>query len=425
MTTAAPTTVPPTTLAPTTLAPTTAVPTTAVPTTAGPTTVPPTTPVPIVIPVDPIVVTLSVRFSLVTLFPGGPVNPALDQQFFVLPIELNLSVEGIYFDQWISCGPIELDIAIEGTFVLGVTVTEGLIELDLSIKSFAIIVEATKCGWVKWSKIGRLDFTIDESNLAGERPMDWRGCVYKIIKLGNKVVVYGENGVTVMKAHDVHYGIQTIHRLGILGRNAAVGNDDIHHFIDVTGTLYSLTEQELKKRNYLEFLENMSNPVMSMDSEKRLIYICDGASGYIYNYESESFGEGPENISGIGNQDGSIYVVADGNVETPKFEIVTDIYDMGTRKPKTIQSLEIGTNLGDKLQARISYRVSNREGFRHSNWAIINPSGLAFIHCYGREFKFHIRSFELEFFEVDYIKVNGIVHEYTYLDTLTANRRGL
>jgi hypothetical protein len=279
-----------------------------------------------------------------------------------------------------------------------------------------VTITVNQGNFVGWSKIGQMDFTIDETNVAGQMPMDWPGQVYDIKKLGKQVVVYGSNGVTIMSPVDIKWGIQTIHRLGIVCKTAIAGDDKAHYFIDLTDKLYKISTEGIELLDYSEFLTLLTNPVLSIDINTDILYICDGTYGYVYSTQSKSFGTGPVNITGVGSRDNTLYVIAPTTIETIKLNICTDIYDFGTRNPKTIQWLEIGTDLVDELQVMIETRVSNSDAFHPSAWVQVNPSGIVFIPCYGIEFKFHLRSYIYEYIELDYIKVTGVVHGFNYLN---------
>ena len=280
-------------------------------------------------------------------------------------------------------------------------------------------IESSICGFVAWSKIGKLDFTIDKTNVAGKRPVDWNGCVYEVLLLYKSAVIYGENGVSVMTPVEKAMGMETIHRIGVLNKLSVAGSKFEHYFIDKEYKLYKLTKEAgLELLDYSEYLELLTDPKLSLDVSKRLLYICDGTYGFVHGILTKSFGEGPINVTGIGYRDGTQYSIAPSDIDVPSFDITTDIYDLGTRKPKTIMELEVGTDLTNNLQAMIESRTSNKGAFIQSRWVLVNPSGRAIVPCYGIEFRFNIRSVILEYFELDYIKVIGFTHEFGYIDAV-------
>ncbi len=389
------TTAPPTTLLPTTLSPTTSV-------------------VDVVIVCDPIVVQF---WPLGVLsYAGGGRNPLLDRFIRANSIDIEIEQVGDLLEVIYGANVNEIEIEILGEIVPGIKITCTPIEIEIFPRG-GVTVQAGICNWIAWSKIGSLDFTIDETNVAGKMPVDWRGCVLNVLTLGRSPVAYGENGVTVFKPVDVKMAMKTIHRIGVKWKEAVAGNEFEHFFIDKTNKLYRLSEESgLEELDYSEYLSSMTYPKLSLDISNRILYICDGTYGFVYGIKSKSFGEGPRNISGVGYRDGNIYVSSPTVITMPKFEIATDIYDLGTRKPKTIQEVEVGTDLQNNLEVMIEGRLSNKMTFVDSRWVLLNPSGRAQCPCFGIEFRIHLRSYIYEYLELDYIKVNGTMHEFGYLE---------
>ena len=274
-----------------------------------------------------------------------------------------------------------------------------------------ILLEGLRRNFVKWPKIGTMDFTIGRSNVAGEMPLDWQGWIYGIKKLKDKVVAYGKGGVSLLIPAGVKYGLNTIYRIGLKSKQAVAGDDNTHYFIDNKGQLYSLGES-LQKLDYSECLSAMSSPVMSYDAENELVYICDGTLGYVYSPRDKSLGSGPINVTGISSQGGTLYVAAPATILMPDFEICTDIYDLGTRKLKTVFSLEYGVDVEATLQAKIDYRFDKAVAFSQTSWHDVDEKGFANITCNGREFRFRTRLTSYEWITLDYINVNGEVLEH-------------
>jgi len=313
-----------------------------------------------------------------------------------------------------------------GAYVAGIGTDDGLLDVTIKLKpdeDYIFFASAVKKNWVKWSNIGSLDFTVWKDNIAGERPLDWKGLIYAVKKLGNKVIAYGENGVSVLIPAGNTYGLYTVHRIGLKGKQAVAGNKHVQFFVDTSGYLFFLGESSMKsalfeasmypkKLDYSEFLSGMADIVLSWDEENNLLYICDGATGYVYSLENNSLGAGPTNITGIGSQGSSLYVVAPTGIVTPSFEICTDIYDYGTHKYKTIHELEFGTNVTGTLQARIDYRSDITIDFSQTDWKDVSSKGNVFITALGREFRYRIKITEYEYLELDYITARGIIHDH-------------
>lgn len=369
---------------------------------------------------DPIEIIVTQRPSAFSSWPAAPRNPDLDQTFYCSGsdqqgnwdqgiIDLAVSLEGSWLNQTIFADPIEILVSQEGDYVGGVLVDSDPINIAVSIHSYGAIVEMVKTNWLKWSAIGNLDFTIDKTNVAGERPLDWKGWIYSIRKLGSKVVVYGENGVSVLTPAGNIYGLQTIYRIGLKGKGAVSGDDSVHYFVDNLGQFWRFSEG-LEKLDYSEYLSGMlGSLILSWDAANKLLYICDGSQGYVFSQDSGSLGAGPVNVTGIDSQSGILYVVSPATIAIPTFEICTDIYDLGTRKGKNIYCLEIGTDLAGTLQAAIDYRLDKGAEFVTTPWQAVDERGIAYIPVGGREFRFRVKADALEYFELDYLIVSGEV----------------
>jgi hypothetical protein len=370
---------------------------------------------------DPIEISLSI-YSTRSTYPPAPVNPLLNQDFDCnedsdnpdIP-EISLGLTGVWLNKGIVADPITITLSIPSIFVPGILIDASPISIEASFKDADIVTEVTRKNWIKWSGIGNIDFTIGRDNVAGERPLDWPGWIYDLRKLGNKVIAYGENGVSILTPSDKYYGLETIYRIGLHSPQAVTGTDAVHYFIDRKGQLWKL-EKTLELLDYSEFFSTLGDLIMSYDVENDLIYICDGTSGYIYSPKSRSLGSGPVNVTGIGTKDGALYVASAGTILTPTFELCTDIYDMGTRRFKTIQSIDVGTDLTETMEASIDYRVSNRVAFSSLNWTPVSLEGVAPLYCYGLEFRFRLRVQTYEYFELDYFKINGLIHNYSYTE---------
>lgn len=358
-------------------------------------------------------------------YPAAVRNTALDTTYDCLLlgndglpkgiIPLAVAIEGTWHNKHIVAELFELAITNPGSIVLGkLFSSSGIIPITLSIVQADITLDSSKSNWIKWSNIGSLDFTIWKDNIAGERPLDWKGYTYSIKKLGSKVVVYGGGGVSFLMPSNNVFGLQTIDKVGLKGKHSVCGTDSEHYFIDRVGRLYSLTDS-LSLLDYREYLSLLtSSTVMSFDKINRIIYICDGIRGFVYSIDNKSLGEGPINVTGIDSQNGVFYVLASSTISNPMFEICTDIYDLGSRKSKTINSVELGTDTTNDLFVSIDYRHDKSQPFKTLPWHKVSPNGVTTLPCYGVEFRIRIKKTTYNYFELDYIRINGIVHNYIF-----------
>ena len=371
----------------------------------------------------------------ITHFPPAARNPYLDIVFDCSRLDnlqepvgiltVTLSVEDHDLSVSYIPDPVRTTLSIEGSYVSGdLFAIAGLITLTLSMGLPDMILEAGKGNWVRWSNIGKLDFTVWKDNVAGERPLDWAGWAYKIKKLVNKVLVYGQSGISFLAPNGTTWGLNTVSRIGIKTQGAVCGTDFVHFYIDVAGRLCKV-EEGIEILGYEEYLNLMlASLVMSYDELNQMVYICDGSIGYVYSVRDKSLGEGPKNITGIGHKNGTLYITSYADVETTPFEICTDIADFGTRKNKTIMSIDVGTDLTNDLYAAIDYRNDKTASFATTPWMRVNHNGVSPIVCFGVEFRFRLKTLEYEQFELDYLRVNGAIHNSSFLDVY-ARERGI
>ena len=360
--------------------------------------------------------------------PAAYRNSDLDQIFYVGTVEVALTISGTWLNVAIVAEPLVVTLSIESDTELagGVWIASPLL-VTTSLLDADMVTEAIKQNWVSWSDIGHLDFTVGRGNVAGTRPMDWKGWVYAIRKLADKVVVYGENGVSLMVPKATAWGLSTISRVGVKGRLAVCGIDteqySVHYFVDIEGRLCKMSDK-LEVLGYEEYLNGMAPSIVcSYDEINHLVYICDGQIGYVYSEKDKGMGRGPANVTGFAVQSGVQYITAPATIGTIPFEICTDIYDLGSRKDKTILEVEFGVDAATEIYAAIDWRKDKTAAFATTPWTRVNPSGRANLPCWGREFRIRAKQLTYEYFELDYIKVTGVLHNYSYLDSFLRGRQ--
>lgn len=348
--------------------------------------------------------------AVITRFPAAPVNMAiaLDLLWFV---DGQPRVVANTFGEFLKSIPgatSPLGVTSVSRFVRATGLT-GLSRLALrSIGDF--VVEGNKNNWVKWSNIGSVDFTIGLDNVAGERPLDWKGNVFCLKKFRDGIVAYGENGVSMLSPVDTAFGLVPVYTIGLKSKHAITGDNSKHFFIDRLGQLWRLADS-LEILDYSEFFAGMANNlVMSYDAGYNLVYICDATRGYVYNPVLNSLGECSPSITGFGYQGNVQYITASAALVTSPFEIVTDIYDFGTTKGKTIYAIEVGANLQNPLYISIQYSRDKKGVFISTPEQVVVPRGKTCIIAHGKEFRFRLRTLVYEYFVLEYIAIEGRIH---------------
>lgn len=340
-------------------------------------------------------------------------------------LAVNVSLEGELFATQITAGRLSVNVGLSaGTVSTDRVIQAGKLEVNLSLR-FAragVVLSVAKTNWVQWSKIGSFDFTQDHSNVAGERMMEWSGDIYAIHKLGSGVVIYGANGISMMKPKDVFWDYKTVFTKGTKGKHAQINlKDQEHYFVDTEGYLWALGEG-FKRLGYREFLSTLVSPVISYDEKNELLYLCDGTRGFIYSLTDGCLTKGPVNITGCIYRNSTQVFTAPATVADVAVSFTTGIFDFESRKEKTIFNLEVATAVNQTIEVAIEYRTNLSSTFVSTPWKAITHRGIAYLPCYGIEFKFKFRMATKAAMRIDYFKINGVLHGFSFLDSVRKER---
>jgi len=336
-------------------------------------------------------------------------------------LKFGFTLEGELADTYFSASELPFAFGLSATYGVGQVVSASELAFAFGLGGDATTLEI-QSAWVYWSDIGNLDFTIDRSNVAGKMPLDNAGFVYDLLKLQNSVIAYCANGIVQLVPRDIAWGQAPISRIGTAGRFAQTGDDKQHWFIDRNGVLWHMTNEGPSYLGYSEFFSVMTDPVISWDQDNDLLYVCDGTYGYVYSVKYSSLAKGPTNVSGVSSFGGSTFLYAPDTVTIPAGGFSTSLMDFGTRKEKTIFNLEIGCDLSSSVEAKISYRTHMDVVMVDTPTVQFTPRGIAYLPCYGIEFMFHLDVTTQEDFHLDWFKVNGVIHGFSFLDTVRKER---
>jgi hypothetical protein len=246
--------------------------------------------------------------------------------------------------------------------------------------------------------------------------------VYAIYQLGtsNKIYVYGANGITILIPNGIYFGSHKTYNIGVKNKLAVLDVGGKHYFVNEQGDLFMISEDgKGTNLGYKEFLFSMDDIVLSYDSFNKMLYICDGTIGYVYSEDSGCLSQGQHNITSMHYQDGTHYVGAPDVITIPDFEVVTDVYDMGTQKPKTVRRVIVGANNLTNLVVSIDYKVGVNDAWSTTPEIPVGLQGICAIPCYGIEFRFRVKGNSNDAdFRLESIVIEGQVHNYHYLDTV-------
>jgi len=286
--------------------------------------------------------------------------------------------------------------------------------IRLSLSAEARQVYATSAE-IWGSRIGALKWALAEDNEAFRRPTLSRGSVLQIIKIGKRAVIFSDSGIDYTEPVDLYWRYEHVSDHGLLSAWAITKTDESEAwFLDSRKRLIRLNVEGFHDCGCAHWF-NEPDYVLSWDATYGLIYISGRNEGFVYSPANRSLGTGLAGITGV-SPDG--LVVGHGDMIPGGFNICTSAYDLGSRSFKTVRSVEFSIHTSQFLEAAIDFKYRNDMDWRTTPWKRVNPSGVAYIPCYGLEFRFRLRSNTAQRVHLDQIRVIGTIHGYDFLNAI-------
>ena len=232
-------------------------------------------------------------------------------------------------------------------------------------------------------------------NERGFMPMPWQGTVYNLIPLGNRVIVYGDGGISslpMVSSPIPTFGLAHLLDIGVASRSAVAIGPSGHVFVDQAGMLRLLDSSfKLHTLGYKEFFKEMlgTDIVGTYDPLEGDYRICNETMGYIWN---------PDGLCEISQLNTSMSRVADDLVgiqtKTGKgvLSVVTDTFDMKVMGIKFISQIDLRAVAGTAVEIAIDYKYKSGDKFTRSKWKRVNNYGAVFPEVSGIEFRLAIRA---------------------------------
>ena len=315
------------------------------------------------------------------------------------------SLEGDFYICLLSDSEITGNGTLTGTFSNSEAIGENIVGKGSVTGSFWAL--SARTNWGLTSHIGYLDFTKTDDGEVQDIVMPWSGTIQAIKRLGKGTVFYGDNGISLVSPIGSLWDADTVLMgVGIKGKNAVCVSPDFstHYFIDNNGFFHILGEslQSIDFSNY--FTDMSSNTVLNYDSYNNRVYISDGNYGFVWT--NQGLGQGPANLTGLGYDSNTLYAAGNGNyVDIEPLKITTDIVDFGTKKSKTITSIEVGSSAESDLFVSIDYRWKPSDVWFTSPKVKTDRSGVSYHNAQGVEFRFKLQQIGYEEISIDYITV--------------------
>lgn len=230
--------------------------------------------------------------------------------------------------------------------------------------------------------------------------MQYTGPVQRVMSLGDRLVVYGTRGVSVLSPSGQTWLEEKLLDVGVLGRMAAFGDALQHVWVGTDKMLYEYQRGQGFNKvgaspdsegGYYEYMNLLTaaNAVMSFDSEARFWWIADGVYCYLKTRTGvcQSQAIMPFSTVRIGDQAsliGTYFTTADVAAL-----LETDTFDGGQTGECQILFTRIATTDTDATgwTAAAEWRVRKNEAFTTETAAAFDLRGVARTKQSGKEFR--------------------------------------
>ncbi len=259
---------------------------------------------------------------------------------------------------------------------------------------------------VLWSKVGSFEFRPEGRSTDGYTRLQWthkdeQSRIYRLRKLGNFVIAYGNTGMTALIPQSKPastYGQKEINLPVPIGPNAIAGDESIHGYVDINYEFRTIdSEFKIVNHGYKEFLETLvQTPInVSYVPSIETFYISDGAIGYAINkYGAYST---YQLLTSAGDfRDGVFGFYLDSADHVPA--LTTEIYDFEIRGLKTLDAIETGINSSTKFYGALDYVYNYhaaRGTFDTSSWIEVNKEGIFAPIVTAREFRIKLKGLDI------------------------------
>ncbi|MCK5861985.1 MAG: hypothetical protein KAH38_05840 [Candidatus Hydrogenedentes bacterium] len=273
-----------------------------------------------------------------------------------------------------------------------------LIYGDVTRLSYGDVI--TQQNLVGWSAIGGEDIpnilagTVADDrilawNEAGVAEMPWSGAVQVLKTIGDDIIVYGENGISVLKSNGKGFGIQAVkglpNNIGVYGREAIDGDDTRHVFKGTDGQLWTISaDLKAERLDYSWLLSGYD--YITYDAEQENYWICSNLSGSYLLGEHGLGGPIDQMPKSIGIINNTKYITGTTYSEPITFELHSGDFNVSQNGQKRLTYVNLCGDFGN-AQVQLSVKQGSNGTWRTLSSVRCSPDGAACVLAnfdYGR-----------------------------------------
>jgi len=272
--------------------------------------------------------------------------------------------------------------------------------------------------WVAWSSVGEVEFPLwlffpdsdipydigpTKENLLrrmrrnelGFMPMPYPGKIQAIHQLGDRLIVYSDDGISVMESAQAEvapftFGAEKLARLSLLDRNGVAVGPGRHLFVSGQGKLWSLDQSlELEMLDYSEYLSSLAGTGINAwyNDQEEEFHFTNAISGFAFG--ATGLYEHRDHLTFALTKGGNWYGLSHSPA-TSEVQVVTNRTDMSLSARKRINNTHVAHRQGD-LKARHLYTLDTTQAsFSTLPFQPLNKEGVLHQRVSGLEFKVEV-----------------------------------
>lgn len=243
--------------------------------------------------------------------------------------------------------------------------------------------------------------------------MPFKGRVEGLYKVGEFILVFGDDGIAVMtpvdKAEGFGFVARKIINSGINCNLSFAGTDQFCYFVDTTGTMWVFTaDGALQNLGYSNVLDRGTSVFWNLfyDETIESLYLnpSDTSTNYVLNKNGLS--KYPLRMTSFIRRDGQFYAfpqytgwytdttyAATINPLDGSWEFTTNEIDFGVRAIKTIHSVQIDASFMEHMRVTIEYRYDPASAWSEADEVLVNDTGVAVSIVSGVDFRIKVAGY--------------------------------
>jgi len=186
----------------------------------------------------------------------------------------------------------------------------------------------------------------------------WEGVIYSMKSLGKDMMIYGSEGIGVLRQVDTNiYYPELLLNIGLASGSAVAGDNRKHVFLDSRGWLRTVTPgPQIGERRFQEHLSGLlgEDMVISHDDIRHEFYLADNDEGYLLTKEDRLCKTRYQILSVISQANDLYATYIDGG--NAKFIFESGEIDLDTRGNKTLEAVEISKKTLTNVSSQVFFK---------------------------------------------------------------------